>query len=133
MEGMGVSEDARDWADETPKLRHRCGWPDYYGCRICMNRDDEEAPNRSEEPNMIASHTRQITVRGWTAKPVVGSLSVIRNDGYCWGRIVLPSGRQLDVSSGETDLYDLPDEDALDIFEELAEDADNVEEAVGWL
>lgn len=37
-------DEARAMADEKPQPRHWCGWPAYYGCRICMNRDDDEQP-----------------------------------------------------------------------------------------
>ena len=35
-----MRDDAADWADEKP-LRHRCGVPDYYGCRVCMYASDD--------------------------------------------------------------------------------------------
>lgn len=46
MGGTEVSYDdeARDMADPEPRPFHRCPWPDYYGCRICSNRDDDDQP-----------------------------------------------------------------------------------------
>ena len=47
-----MRDDAADWADEVP-LRHRCGVPDYYGCRVCMyasdDPDEDEAPINDDE------------------------------------------------------------------------------------
>ena len=44
---------------------------------------------------------------------------VLRNDGYCWGRIVTESGQELDVTT-EADHYDQEDEIAADAFIEAA-------------
>lgn len=36
------ADEAQAWADETPKDRHRCGWPAYYGCGKCNHAPDDE-------------------------------------------------------------------------------------------
>lgn len=43
----GIDDDRDDerasMADRKERSRHRCGWPDYYGCRICtMAADDPD-------------------------------------------------------------------------------------------
>lgn len=77
---------------------------------------------------MIESNARDITIQG---KP--GRLSVIRNNGYCWGRIRFAGKdeKQLDVFT-KRDHYERTDEEALDSFERAAKRG-QVEEAVGWL
>jgi hypothetical protein len=70
-----------------------------------------------------------ITFRGKLA-----DLCVIRNDGYCWGRITTAAGEQFDVSPIEDeDLYDSDDVDARQRFEELARDEANISPAQAWL
>lgn len=34
-------DEARAMADPDPPTHHRCPWPDYYGCPICMNLSDD--------------------------------------------------------------------------------------------
>jgi hypothetical protein len=46
-------------------------------------------------------------------------LRVLRNDGFCWGRIVLADGTNLDVGIEEADWYDLTDTDAAQVILEL--------------
>lgn len=77
---------------------------------------------------MIESASRAITHDGKPAQ-----LSVIRNDGYCWGRIRFQDDRepQLDVMTRK-DCYDDDDTAALDTFERAAKRG-RVEPAVGWL
>lgn len=78
---------------------------------------------------MIASHSIPITYKG-----VQATLEVLRNDGFCWGRITTEQGAQLDVNAPEgEDLYDWADSDAIDRLEELAQDESNVTPGVGWL
>lgn len=76
---------------------------------------------------MIQSHTRTITVDGEPAE-----LSVIRNNGECWGRLVLPLGTLIDVEAS-ADLYGMADEEALDALEVAAQDDQNCSPAQGWL
>lgn len=75
---------------------------------------------------MISSDARPITYRG---KPAL--LYVIRNDGFCWGRVVLPDGTNLDVNTA-ADHYHRDDESALDAFERATKHTHKVEPAVGW-
>ena len=75
---------------------------------------------------MIESHTRVITYRGLAAV-----LSVIRNNGACWGRIRC-AGKQLDVET-RRDHYEESDEDALDAFERASRNPKCVDDAIGWL
>ncbi len=61
---------------------------------------------------MLISHAREVTFRGCLA-----SLFVLRNDGYCWGRIKTRTGQSFDIDAPDgIDPYDDPDEDALDTF-----------------
>jgi hypothetical protein len=55
-----------------------------------------------------------VTFRGAPAQ-----LHILRNDGYCWGRLVTASGEQFDVSPAEEDLdlYDYADGDAATVLE----------------
>lgn len=77
---------------------------------------------------MIESATRAITHEGKPAQ-----LSVIRNDGHCWGRIRFEDEQQpqLDVVTRK-DCYEDEDSVALDTFERAAKRG-RVEQAVGWL
>jgi hypothetical protein len=75
---------------------------------------------------MIQSAGRKIQYQGGEAY-----LFVQRNNGYCWGRIVLPDDTNLDVDGSE-DYYDCDDEGALNAFEGAASDPDCVDEAAGW-
>lgn len=75
---------------------------------------------------MNLSHTTPIAFRGERAQ-----LTILRNDGYCWGRIVTSTGKNFDVQT-EEDWYDLDDADAMDAAEEAAKDPANVSPAQGW-
>lgn len=65
-----------------------------------------------------------ITFRGAPA-----ALHVIRNDGYCWGKVTTAGGEQFDVGSDD-DLYDEPDEVAEAILEDNAARDEHVGPAV---
>lgn len=72
---------------------------------------------------MLISESRAITFRGKRA-----TLCVLRNNGYCWGRITC--GReQYDVET-EDDQYDEDDLDALHAFAKAAADPRNVTRAL---
>jgi hypothetical protein len=73
---------------------------------------------------MIFSDAFPITFKGQPAQ-----LRVVRNDGFCWGRLVLKSGEELDIETGR-DQYERADEDAAVAFENAAKRG-NVEPAVG--
>lgn len=73
---------------------------------------------------MIQSAGRLIEYEGGEAM-----LFVMRNNGECWGRLVLPDDTNLDVETRK-DHYDDDDETALDAFER-AEQGD-VSKAVSW-
>lgn len=51
-------------------------------------------------------------------------ISVVRNDGNCWGRLVLADGTQLDVVPDD-DVYDETDEACAALFDRLVK-ADQV-------
>lgn len=52
-------------------------------------------------------------------KDTEARLFVLRNNGYCWGRLVLPDQTQFDVEPPDgKDPYDWPDWDAADLLEE---------------
>lgn len=76
---------------------------------------------------MIGSHSRLVTFR---RAPAV--LSVIRNNGSCWGRLITAQGVELDVVT-RRDWYDQGDEDALDAFERASRNPRCVSAACGWL
>jgi hypothetical protein len=76
---------------------------------------------------MIESHSTFITYQGQPAE-----LSVIRNDGVCWGRLVTAQGAKYDVEC-PVDQYEEDDSDALDAFSEALDDPTNVSDAAGWL
>ena len=60
---------------------------------------------------MIASDPVEFAFRGVAAR-----MQVFRNDGFCWGRITVPStGEKFDVNTA-ADHYDDADEDAIDAF-----------------
>ena len=61
-----------------------------------------------------------------------GTLTAMRNDGACWGRIVLDGGTKYDVWT-KTDHYDKDDDDALDRFERAMKRPDCVTPAESWL
>lgn len=76
---------------------------------------------------MIESASKAITYQGKPAR-----ISVMRNDGFCWGRIRLADdGTQLDVTT-RRDQYDEPDEVALAAFIRASQRPQRVEPAVGW-
>ncbi|MBT2325506.1 hypothetical protein J7E62_24540 [Variovorax paradoxus] len=78
---------------------------------------------------MIMSDAVAVTFRGEPA-----TLRVMRNDGYCWGRIVAYDKQQFDVSvPDDEDVYDDCDEHALERFEECMHDEILVSPAVAWL
>lgn len=56
-------------------------------------------------------------------------LRVLRNDGYAWGRVIAPDGRQFDVSI-EKDVYDDEDEDAAEAFIEAIHKGADLEPAL---
>lgn len=76
---------------------------------------------------MIESHTIRIRYRKQPA-----SLSVMRNDGYCWGRLITAGGEKLDVFT-RRDHYEENDTDALEAFERAARNPRCVDKAEGWL
>lgn len=61
---------------------------------------------------MLISQAFRFTLKGAPA-----DMRVVRNNGYCWGRIVFPDRRraQLDVSS-RFDLYWRADDYAAEVF-----------------
>lgn len=64
---------------------------------------------------MIFSQAHQIIMGGEFAQ-----LRVVRNDGFCWGRVVRQNGVNLDVElPAEVDLYDEPDAAAVASMEAL--------------
>lgn len=77
---------------------------------------------------MIQSGKRYIRYANMPA-----SLSVMRNDGHCWGRLIVDN-KHYDVSSDE-DYYDATDEDALDAFEAVLDHGHPraVRRAIAWL
>ena len=58
-------------------------------------------------------------------------LFVLRNNGECWGRLVLSDGEELDVVTSR-DYYDQDDLVALSAFARAAKRG-RVQPAVGWL
>ena len=44
---------------------------------------------------------------------------MLRNDGFCWGRVVFKGGRECDVTTA-ADYYDQEDEVAAEAFERSA-------------
>lgn len=92
---------------------------------------------------MHQSHAIEVQHRGSPAQ-----LTIIRNDGFAWGRLTFPAHLQapgcqpepLDVSipdpeeGVEVDLYDETDSDALDMLQEaLANGTAWTEEATSWI
>jgi hypothetical protein len=75
---------------------------------------------------MLMTDAFNITYKGEPAK-----LYVMRNDGYCWGRVVTKDGEELDAITRK-DYYDQEDEVAAVAFERAAKRG-NVESAAGWL
>lgn len=75
---------------------------------------------------MLISAGRQIAYRGQRAL-----LFVLRNNGDCWGRLVVDGGGEFDVVTAR-DYYERSDEVALCAFERAAKRG-RVEPAVGWL
>lgn len=78
---------------------------------------------------MLISHVRLIDYVG--QPPKSAQLMVLRNDGFCWGRIVLADGTNLDVDSA-SDYYEYDDEYVLDRFEDLSTIPRHVSPAQGW-
>ncbi|MCC6248470.1 MAG: hypothetical protein IT499_12040 [Rubrivivax sp.] len=74
---------------------------------------------------MFSSDGRQITYKG---RPAL--LFVLRNNGECWGRLVV-GGEELDVCTTR-DHYDDDDATALAAFERAARRG-RVEATAGWL
>lgn len=68
---------------------------------------------------------------GFEYKGKPAKMSVMRNDGYCWGRI-RQGDVQLDVETDD-DLYDETDAGALDVLIQAAGNPNNVSSAEGWL
>lgn len=74
---------------------------------------------------MIESTAVDFEYKGEPAK-----MAVLRNNGYCWGRIY--QGKEcLDVTIRK-DWYDYSDEDAAQAFIRAARRESNVEPAAGW-
>jgi hypothetical protein len=66
----------------------------------------------------------------WHGK--AATLYVLRNDGYCWGRLVDHTGKEFDVL-GEADLYDCEDSEAFARLADWAnDDPTSVSDAHGW-
>lgn len=81
-----------------------------------------------KENEMMESHCKPFEYDGMPA-----SMTAMRNNGECWGRIrFVNGGAELDVTAN-TDQYDQADEDALDAFIDAARYPHNVEPAVGWI
>lgn len=77
---------------------------------------------------MLNSEPVEFKFRGKPAR-----MQVFRNDGFCWGRITVPStGEKFDVNTA-ADHYDDTDEDAIDAFIRAARFKRCVEPAVGWV
>ncbi|VTU32004.1 hypothetical protein H4CHR_02922 [Variovorax sp. PBS-H4] len=78
---------------------------------------------------MHMSDPVNVTFRG---KPA--TLTVVRSNGYCWGRIVAHDGQLFDVVTPDNeDLYELPDADARERLEECMQFEDLVGPAITWL
>lgn len=77
---------------------------------------------------MIASDPVAFTFQGFDAY-----IYVIRNDGYCWGRIVRVDGAKFDVMHIRKDMYDEEDEYIIEKYIALARNPKYVKPAVGWL
>jgi hypothetical protein len=75
---------------------------------------------------MLSSAGREMTYRGQRAL-----LFVLRNNGDCWGRLVVDGDGELDVVTAR-DYCERSDEVALCAFERAAKRG-RVEPAVGWL
>lgn len=74
---------------------------------------------------MIESKAVATTFNG---KPAM--ISVMRNDGHCWGRI-RQGEEQFDVTTRK-DWYDFNDAEALAGFQRAAQAPANVSPAAGW-
>jgi hypothetical protein len=57
-------------------------------------------------------------------------IHVLRNNGFCWGRVVFKDGREFDVGTNR-DYYDQEDEVAAEHFERLARRG-KMEAPAGW-
>lgn len=55
----------------------------------------------------------------FTLKKQPAQMYVVRNDGFCWGRLVLEDGTEYDVES-KRDRYDYDDDEAAASFIYLA-------------
>lgn len=75
---------------------------------------------------MIESDERPIKFRGQPA-----TLTVMRNNGVCWGRVRVGT-KQFDVVT-RADHYDDDNADALDAFERASRHPRCIEKAQGWL
>lgn len=75
---------------------------------------------------MLISASREVVHRGRRAL-----LFVLRNNGECWGRLVVGGKDELDVVTAR-DYYECSDEMALGAFERAARRG-RIEPAVGWL
>jgi hypothetical protein len=58
------------------------------------------------------------------------TMTVLRNDGYCWGRIETADGQRFDVSTGK-DWYDYDDESAAEGFVRASRRSSNVDPVDG--
>lgn len=74
---------------------------------------------------MIESAAVDFKFKGEPAK-----MAVMRNNGYCWGRIYQGDDRY-DVTTRK-DWYEYPDEDAIPAFIRASRRESNVEPAAGW-
>lgn len=63
---------------------------------------------------MLISHPRHLVLKRRAAR-----LYVLRNNGYCWGRLIFDGGEEHDIVT-RADLYDRQDEEALDALERKA-------------
>jgi hypothetical protein len=63
---------------------------------------------------MLSSEMFPITLKGKPAQ-----LYVCRNNAFCWGRVVLPNGKNYDVDT-RRDYYDQEDLVAAEAFERAA-------------
>ena len=76
---------------------------------------------------MLISEPFPFVLKGESA-----NMYVLRNDGYCWGRIKFDSSPdQLDVPSLLKDYYDSPDDEAAAAFIRLAHNG-KTEDITGW-
>lgn len=75
---------------------------------------------------MIFSEAFPITIKGKPAQ-----VRVVRNNGYCWGRVIFKDGKEFDVSI-QRDHYERIDEEAAASFERAAKRGKLLEPLGSW-